>query len=286
MLTASYSIPTAGVPRGHPYYTKPRLNRQVVCMYLGQPSCSSRRASCQSISPFPTHLCVCLFFSLAEIPRGEDCRHVEIRPTDTSIARDCLGQPIPGRYPYAFPHPARGANMSSRCSSRFAFSRATVTPQSNSTSTRESHEARSTGKVETTTASSLPFDGSQLRLYLPICPCRAFRMYVAYPCPLAIQQLEVVANAPRQHTVLSPLHQRAILRPQGHDKHSRGIVGSCVIALARKFYRNLTARTTALPAWDSPCLMAHSRRVNAKIPLAYFLHPYLSQVLGHHYLAV
>ena len=173
--------------------------------------------------------------------------------------------------------------MSSRCSSRFAFSRATVTPQSNSTSTRESHEARSTGKVETTTAFSLPSGGSQFRLYLPICPCRAFRMYVAYPCPLAIQLLEVATNALRQHTVLSPLHQRAILRPRDHDKHSRVIVSSCVIALARKSYRNLAARTTALPTWDCPRLMTHSRRVNAKIPLAYFLHPHLSRVLRHHY---
>ena len=69
-----------------------------------------------------------------------------------------LDQPIPSRYPFAFRHPARGGSMSSTSSPPFAFSRAIATPQSKSTSTRESHETRSTSNMETT--SSLPFGGS------------------------------------------------------------------------------------------------------------------------------
>jgi hypothetical protein len=124
-----------------------------------------------------------------------------------------------------------------------------------------------------------------LRPSLPLRLCRALRMYAACPCPHAIQLSQVVANAPRQHQVLFPLHQRVVFRPRGHDKRSKGTVGSCVIALARKSYRSLTARTTALPARDSLRLMDHSRRANAKILLACFLRLHLSQVLGHHYLA-
>jgi hypothetical protein len=122
------------------------------------------------------------------------------------------------------------------------------------------------------------------RLFLPPRPYRALRMYAACPCPHAIQLLEVAANAPRRHQVLFPLHQRAVLRPRCHDKRSRDTVGSCVIALARKCYRNLTARTYAHPARDILHLMAHSRRANAKILLAYFLHLHVSLVLGHNYL--
>jgi hypothetical protein len=71
-----------------------------------------------------------------------------------------LGQPIPSRYRFAFRHPARGGSMSSTGSPPFAFSRATATPQSKSTSTRKSHETHSTGNAETTTASSSPSGGS------------------------------------------------------------------------------------------------------------------------------
>jgi hypothetical protein len=88
-----------------------------------------------------------------------------------------------------------------------------------------------------------------LRPSLPLRLCRALRMYAACPCPHAIQLPQVAANAPRQHQVLFPLHQRAVFRPGGHDKRSRGTVGSCVIALARKSYRSLTARMTAHPAF-------------------------------------
>ena len=70
-----------------------------------------------------------------------------------------LGQPIPSRYPFAFRHPARGGSMSSTGSPPFAFSRAGATPQSKSTSTRESHETRSTGNVDTSPSSS-PSGGS------------------------------------------------------------------------------------------------------------------------------
>jgi hypothetical protein len=68
-----------------------------------------------------------------------------------------LGQLIPGSYSFAFRHPG---SMSSTGSPPFAFSRATVTPQSKSTSTCKSHETRSTGNVETTTTSSSPCGGS------------------------------------------------------------------------------------------------------------------------------
>jgi hypothetical protein len=82
------------------------------------------------------------------------------------------------------------------------------TPQSKSTSTRESHETRSTGNVETTTTfSGVP----PLRLSLPLCPFQALRMYAACPCPHATQLPEVAANSPQQRQVLSLLHQRAVL---------------------------------------------------------------------------
>ncbi|KAI0299996.1 hypothetical protein B0F90DRAFT_1926006 [Multifurca ochricompacta] len=69
-----------------------------------------------------------------------------------------LGQPIPSRYPFSFRHPGRGGSISSTGSPPFAFSRATATPQSKSTSTRASRETRSTGNAETT--SSSPSGGS------------------------------------------------------------------------------------------------------------------------------
>ncbi len=78
-----------------------------------------------------------------------------------------LGQPVPSRYPFAFRHPARGGSMSSTGSPPFAFSRATATPQSKSTSTRESHETRSTGNVESGTASSSPSAGSPVSAVSP-----------------------------------------------------------------------------------------------------------------------
>ncbi|KAI9453375.1 hypothetical protein F5148DRAFT_1277448 [Russula earlei] len=65
-----------------------------------------------------------------------------------------LGQPISSRYPFSFRHPARGGSMSSTGSPPFAFSRATATPKSKkSTSTRASHETRSTGNIETASSS-------------------------------------------------------------------------------------------------------------------------------------
>ena len=154
---------------------------------------------------------------------------------------------------FVFRHPARGGSMSSTGSPPFAFSRATATPQSKSTSTCESHETRSTGNVDTT-ASSSPSGGSPTSA-VPLRPYRALRMYAACPCPHAIRLPQVVANTPRQHQVLSPLHQRAVLRPGDHDKRSRG-TGSCVTALARKSYTNLTGRTNAHLTQDSLRLMA------------------------------
>ncbi|KAI0251640.1 hypothetical protein BJV78DRAFT_1282308 [Lactifluus subvellereus] len=67
-----------------------------------------------------------------------------------------LGQPIPSRYPFSFRQPARGGSMSSTGSPPFAFSRSAATPQSKSTSTRASHDTRSTGNVETASSSGSP----------------------------------------------------------------------------------------------------------------------------------
>ncbi|KAH9953468.1 hypothetical protein BC827DRAFT_134941 [Russula dissimulans] len=78
-----------------------------------------------------------------------------------------LGQPIPGRYQFASRHSARGGSMSSTGSPPFAFSRTAATPKSKSTSTRESHETRSTGNAETTTASSSPSGGSPVSAVAP-----------------------------------------------------------------------------------------------------------------------
>ena len=124
-----------------------------------------------------------------------------------------------------------------------------------------------------------------LRPFLPIRLCRALRMYAACSCPHAIQLPQVAANAPRKHQLMYLLHLRAVLPPRDHDGRSRGTVGSCVTALARKSYMNPTARTNAHHDRDSLLQMAHSRRANAKILLAYSLHLRLSGVLGHYYLA-
>jgi hypothetical protein len=139
-----------------------------------------------------------------------------------SLAISSLGQPIPSRYQFTFRHPAREGSMSSAGSPPFAFSRATATPQSKSTSTRESHETRSTGNVETAIAFSsliafwwLPHFGC-----LPPRPCRALRMYAACPCPHTIQLPEVVVNAPRQRQVLSPTSTGGLTATR--SRHVRG----------------------------------------------------------------
>ena len=84
----------------------------------------------------------------------------------TSNSLSSLGHPITSRYPFTFRHPSREGSRSSTGSPPFAFSRATATPQSKSTSTRESpHETRSTGNVET--ASSSPSGGSPTSVVSP-----------------------------------------------------------------------------------------------------------------------
>jgi hypothetical protein len=157
----------------------------------------------------------------------------------------------PSRYPFAFRHPARGGSMSSTGLPPFAFSRATATPQSKSTSTRESHETRSTGNVETTTTSSSPSGGSPTSAVSPTSSVPSPQDVRGMPMPPRHPAAAGGRQRPRQHQVLFLLHQRAVLRLRGHDKRSRGTVGSCVIALARKSYRSLTARTNAHPARDS-----------------------------------
>ena len=168
--------------------------------------------------------------------------------------------------------------MSSTGSPPFAFSRATATPQSKSTSTRESH---STGNVRPLPHRLLV--APPLQLSLPPRLCRALRMYTACPCPHAIQLLQVATNAPRQRQALLPLHQR-VSWPRGYVKRSRGI-GSCIRVLAQKSCMSLTAKTTAHPAQDSLRLMTHSRRGNARILLVCFPHHLLNRVPGRPYLA-
>jgi hypothetical protein len=138
----------------------------------------------------------------------------------------------------AFRHRARRGQL---VSPPFAFSRATATPQSKSTSACESHETRSTDLLK-----PLP----HRRLVAPLDSAKS------------------VSPTPTGGLTAS------------HDKLSRGIVGSCARALAWKSSMSLTARTTVHPTWDDLRPMDHSRRANAKILLAYFLHLHLSRVLG------
>ena len=95
-----------------------------------------------------------------------------------------LGQPIPSCYPFAFRHPARGG-MSSTSSIPFAFSRATATPQSKSTSTLESHETRSTSNMET--ASSIPSGGS---------PTSAVSLSSSVPSPQDVRGMSMPPRHP------------------------------------------------------------------------------------------
>jgi hypothetical protein len=131
----------------------------------------------------------------------------------------------------------------------------------------------------TTTASSSPSGGFPLRLSLPLRPCQAHSIYVACPCPTPSScggGRQCPSTAPNP---VSPTQAGAVLRLRGHGKCLRGIVGSFIRGLARKSCRSLTMRTTSHPARDSLSLMAHSRRMNVKIRLAYCLHLHLSQVL-------
>jgi hypothetical protein len=135
-------------------------------------------------------------------------------------------------------HPARAGSMSFN-TPPFAFSRAT-TPWHISRALQPANRTRRVAQAmrrqwllphrplvtpgpSTSAVSTLSHFVRALRI-----------MYAACPGPQAhaIQLPEVAANAPRQHQVLSPLHQRAVLRPRDHDKRSRGTIGSCVRALA------------------------------------------------------
>jgi hypothetical protein len=111
--------------------------------------------------------------------------------------------------------------------------------------------------------------------------------YVAYPYPHAIQLPEVAANVPRQHKVLSPLHQRAPLRPRGHDKRSRGTVGCCVRALGRAAEEVLLESDRGRPRVPLGTASPDGslKAANARTLLAHLLHLHLSRVLGHHFLA-
>ena len=118
--------------------------------------------------------------------------------------------------------------MSSTSSAPFAFSRATATtPQSKSTSTHESHETRSTGNMET--ASSSPSGGSPTLAVSPSSSVPSPQDVRGTPMP-PCHPTEVANSALRQRHLPPCLHRRAVLRPRGHDKRSRGTVGSFIRA--------------------------------------------------------
>jgi hypothetical protein len=142
-----------------------------------------------------------------------------------------LGQPIPSRYPFAFRHPARGGSMSSTGSPPFAFSRATATPQSKSTSTRESH---STGNVDT--ASSSPSGGSPTSVVSPSSSVpspqdvRGMPMPPRHPAAAGGRQRPSTAPNPVSPTPASGL---TTTRPrqtlEGHRRQLRQSIGSEVL---------------------------------------------------------
>jgi hypothetical protein len=147
-----------------------------------------------------------------------------------------LGQPIPSRYRFAFRHPARGGSMSSTGSPPFAFSRATATPQSKSTSTRKSHETHSTGNAETTTASSSPSGGSPTSAVSPTSSVpspqdvRGMPMPPRHPAAPGGRQRPSTAPSP-----VSPIPAGGLTttRPrqtfEGHRRQQRHSIGSEVL---------------------------------------------------------
>jgi hypothetical protein len=145
-----------------------------------------------------------------------------------------LGQPIPSRYPFAFRHPARGGSISSTGSPPFAFSRATATPQSKSTSTRKSHETRGTGNVET--ASLSPSGGSPTSAVSPTSSVpspqdvRGMPMPPRHPAVAGGRQRPSTAPSPVSPT---PTGGLTATRPrqtfEGHCRQLRHSIGSEVL---------------------------------------------------------
>ncbi|KAN0115701.1 hypothetical protein V8E52_006647 [Russula decolorans] len=169
-----------------------------------------------------------------------------------------LGQPIPSRYPFAFHYLARGGSMSSTGSPPFAFSRAIATPQSKSTSTRESHETRSTGNVETMTTSSSPSGGS---------PTSAVSPTSSVPSPQGVRGMPI----PPRHPAAAGGRQRPSTAPSPeHRRQLRHSIGS----------EDERPPRSGQPSPDGS-LKAREREGL----LAYSLHLHLGQVLGHHHLA-
>jgi hypothetical protein len=144
-----------------------------------------------------------------------------------------LGQPIPSRYPFAFRHPARGGSMSSTGSPPFAFSRATATPQSKSTSTHESHETRSTGNVET--ASSSPSGGSPTSAVSPTSSVpstqdvRGMPVPPRHPAAGGGRQRPSTAPSPVSPTPAGLTATRPRQTFEGHRRQLRQIIGSEVL---------------------------------------------------------
>ena len=144
-----------------------------------------------------------------------------------------LGQPIPSRYPFSFRHPTRGGSISSTGSPPFAFTRSAATPQSKSTSTRASHETRSTGNVET--ASSSPSGGSPVSAVLPSesahDPVRGMPMPPRHPAAGASGRQRAgsvpvsipASPTPAGGSGLTATRQQAL---EEHRQHLRASVGS------------------------------------------------------------
>jgi hypothetical protein len=174
--------------------------------------------------------------------------------------------------------------MSSTGSSPFAFSRATATPQSKSTSTRESHEMRSTGNVDTTTASSSPSDGSPISAVSPSSSVPSPQDVRGMPMPMPPGHPATGGGRQRPSTgpntvSLTPAGGLTASRLrqtfEGHHQLRQSIGSEVLQESDREDDRASRSRQ------PSP---AHSRRANAKILFAFFLHLHLSRVLGHPYL--
>jgi hypothetical protein len=178
--------------------------------------------------------------------------------------------------------------MSSTGSSPFAFSHATATPQNKRTSTRKSHETRSTGNVERTTASSSS----------PDAPISAVSPTSSVPSPNDVTTWHTHTPTPSSYRRWLPMSldsTKSCLPYTSGRSHSheattnvRGAPSAAVsehwAAPPRKSYWSLTEDDRA-SRLGQPHPMAHSRHANARTLLAHLLHLHLSRVLGHHFLA-
>jgi hypothetical protein len=156
---------------------------------------------------------------------------------------------------------------------------------------RKLHETLSTGNVERTTTSSLSSGGP---------PVSAVSPTSSVPSPKDVTTRHTT-HAPTPSSYrgwpsmsldsTKPCLPYTNRQSYGHEA-TTNVRGAQLAAVskhwampARKSYWSLTVRMTVRPRLGLSCLMAHSRRANARIQFAYFLHLHLSRVLVHHYLA-